>query len=210
MADRLADRQHLGADRIDQLGRIDLQPLEVQVQHVAARVVGEARLPRQVDQAAAQLHRRVPEEPRVHPARSVNQRPERHVPEHVALQIHAGRDLGQRQTVGAQLEDAALGDVVHLLALRGRMGAREGAVLDLVHELARRPVAADLQLPAGDADIAFAGQEGPGEHDLLRALADGDEAAGAGQPRAELRHLTLPCTSHCASPSTATSSPPPS
>jgi hypothetical protein len=66
------------------------------------------------------------------------------------------------------------------------VAAGEGAVLDLGHELARRGVAHDPQPMGLERKLALAGAEAADEDDLARALADVDEAAGAGQARAEL------------------------
>jgi len=56
----------------------------------------------------------------------------------------------------------------------------KGAVLDLLHELARLGIALDPQLPTGHFDRQVARQESAGEDDFLRVLADVDETACAG------------------------------
>jgi hypothetical protein len=54
-------------------------------------------------------------------------------------------------------------------------------MLDLGHELARRSVAHDPEAPGLERQLALAGAEAADEDDLARALADVDEAAGAGE-----------------------------
>src|SRR4030095_7358735 len=64
-------------------------------------------------------------------------------------------------------------------------------MLDLGDELGRRGVAPDPEASALDPDLAVAGAEVADEHDLARALADVDEAAGAGKAWGALRDVDV-------------------
>jgi len=64
-------------------------------------------------------------------------------------------------------------------------------VLDLLDELLVLSVALDQQLALDDRDLEVARGEGAEEQHLLRVLADVDEAARAGQPRAEPRYVDV-------------------
>src|SRR5207249_3312394 len=61
----------------------------------------------------------------------------------VGLEVNARRDLGHRQAVGTQLEDAALGDVLDALALVERAAARERDLVDALDELGQPAIGAD-------------------------------------------------------------------
>src|SRR4029077_17934353 len=60
-----------------------------------------------------------------------------------------------------------------------------------VDELLVLAVALDQQLAVEDRDLEVAGRERADEDDLLRVLADVDEAAGASKPWAEPRHVEV-------------------
>ena len=64
-------------------------------------------------------------------------------------------------------------------------------MLDLVDELARLAFADDAQLAVRDGHFQAARRERADEHHRLGVLADVDEAAGAGQARAELRDVEV-------------------
>ena len=84
-------------------------------EQVLLRVVGQALFERDVEQVAAQPHRRVGEDARVHQRRrTFHDRHEIHAVEDVALQVHTGRDLDQLEPFLAQAEHAALGHVEHV------------------------------------------------------------------------------------------------
>lgn len=121
----LADLCDPGANRIHVLRRLDLQVLEVQVQHVPGRIAGKARRERQAHETAAQLHRLVAEDARIHQPRPFDARAERHVRQQVALQIDAGRDLGQHRAVRAQLHRRAARDDLAQVQCH-RLGAAVG------------------------------------------------------------------------------------
>src|SRR5205823_11066715 len=82
--------------------------------------------------------------------------------------------LDQLQPALVQTEHAALSDVEHRLSPLEGFAAGEGSVLDLAHEFAL-----SVRREAADEDH------------LLRVLADVDEAAGAGQARAELADVEV-------------------
>ena len=131
----------------------DRQPLEVDEEDVLLGRVGEALRQRDREQALAQAHRRVAEDRRVHQARrAVDHRPEVHLREDVALDVDAGRDLDEFEPVLAQPEHAALGDVERRLPALPRLRAGVGAVLDLVHELARVALLEDRELAVARVD----------------------------------------------------------
>ncbi len=108
----------------------DAQLLEVDVQPVLGVVALDPVVEVEVQQVALQAHRLVAEDARVHLGHVGHQRPERHLRQHVALEIDAGRDLAQLDPLGRQLEHAALGDVEHRLARRRRARPGEGDLLD--------------------------------------------------------------------------------
>ena len=114
-----------------------------------------------------------------------------HVREDVALDVDAGRHLDQLHAVRVRAEDAALGHVEHRLARLRRVGAAEGDLLDRLHELAAAAFLHDAQLAVVDLDFEAAGGERAGEHHPARVLADVDEAARAGEPRAEAAHVDV-------------------
>ncbi len=67
-------------------------------------------------------------------------------------------------------------------------------MLDLVDELAHRAFVDDAQEPIADCDLQPARGERPGEYHLARVLADVDEAARAGQDRAEFADVQVAVT----------------
>src|SRR5438270_1483453 len=71
------------------------------------------------------------------------------------------------------------------------MQAAEGTSLDLVDEIARRALLHDLHPSARDGDVQAPAGEGADEDDLLRVLADVDEAARAGKLGAEAAHVEI-------------------
>ena len=136
------------ACRIRSMSSTDLncEPLEIDEEHVLLGVVAEALLERQRQHAVAQAHRLGKEDPLVHqPRRPVHDGREIHLREDVPVQVDAGRDLDQLETLVAERKHAALGDVEHRLLARCGVLAAERAVLDLADELARRAVAADME-----------------------------------------------------------------
>ena len=142
--------------------------------------------------AADQSHPPGPEDPIVHQRNlAVDDRPERHPGQNVALQVDAGRDLDQLQAGGRQPEDAALGDVQDGLAGLDGGRAAERDVVDLFDELGRPGIPFDHQLAIRNPDLRVAGHERPHEHHLFGVLADVDEAARTGQPRPELAHVQV-------------------
>ena len=74
--------------------------------------------------------------------------------EHVALEVDAGRDLGDDEAVRRQPHHTALGDVGDVLALRDGAPAREGDVLDLLDELLDLALLVDAQLPSASDILA--------------------------------------------------------
>ena len=196
------DRMHAPADRraecidarfhlVDVRLRTDLEALEVDEQGVLGRVVAQACSQWQLQQAAAQAHRCIGKKRGLHRPHRVHDGREGHAVQDVALQVDAGRHLDQLQAFGAQLEDAAFGDVEHLLVALDGLGARKAAVLHLADELACGAVAHHAQPPLLQAHIGHAGAEAAQEHHLASALADVDEAAGTREPSAELRDIDV-------------------
>src|SRR5574343_387560 len=94
-------------------------------------------------------------------------RPESHLVENILLQVDTRCNFRQLQAIRRQAEDAALGDIDHLLAAPGRLAAAEGTMLDLAHELDRLAVLDDAQAPIADRHLQIAGHEGADEDDLL-------------------------------------------
>src|SRR5581483_1925936 len=99
--------------------------------------------------------------------------------EHVALEIHAGRDFAHHQRIGSEVDHAALGDVADALAAAAGHTRTEGDVLDAVHELARLAFLQDGECAVGDLQPG-AGGEKSGEHQPFRVRGDVDESAAAG------------------------------
>src|SRR5207247_7551930 len=73
--------------------------------------------------------------------------------EHVALQVDAGRDLGDHQAVVLQLDHAALGDVGHVLTSLPTDTAAEGDVLGALDELAGAPFLHDGQFAIAHLEL---------------------------------------------------------
>ena len=115
----------------------------------------------------------------------MHDRLERHLGEDVTVDVDAGSDFGQLQAFGGEPEYAPLGDVEHVFSLLRGVPPGEGPVADLLDELLVLSVAFDQQLALHDGQLEVARGEGAQEQHLLRVLADVDEAARAGQPRAE-------------------------
>ena len=181
MPERRQARIDRGADTSDVVGAAHRQALEIYEEQVLLRVVGQALLERDVEQVAAQAHRRIVEDARVHQRRRTpHDRHEVHVIENVALQVHPGRDLEQLEARVAQPEHAALGDVEHVLLPLDRLRTAEGAVLDRGDELPRLAFAHDVKAPALHRHLQRAGGEGADEDHLLGVLRDVDEAARPG------------------------------
>src|SRR5438445_4335374 len=99
------------------------------------------------------------------------------LPQHVAFEIDARRELRHHQAVRRQLHHAALGDIGDVLALRDRALAGEGYVLDLLDDLFHLAFLVDADGAIGQRKLG-AGVEEAGEDDLLRSRRDVDEAAG--------------------------------
>ena len=97
------------------------------------------------------------------------------------LQVHAGGHFHQFQSLRRQRKNAALGHVHHRMAPQRRVAAAERAVFHLPHELDAVGLVQDPELSCLDSDLQAAGAEGSDEHNLLRVLADVDEAARPGQ-----------------------------
>ena len=113
------------------------------------------------------------------------------VGQHIALEVHAGRDLDQLKALFAEAQHAALGDVEHGLARRAGPLAAESHMFHFVDELRHRAVAANAQPAVADVDLG-AGGERPDEKHVARSLADIDEPAGAGEPPTEAADVDVP------------------
>src|SRR6202042_2455544 len=107
-----------------------------------------------------------------------------HPAQHVALEIHARRDLDQLKAVVAESQHAAFGDVEHGLAGRTGALAVEGNLRDRVDELGHRAVTSNAQPAVADGGFG-AGRERPEEEQAAGGLANVDEAARADEPPAE-------------------------
>ena len=88
-------------------------------------------------------------------------------------------------------EHAALGHEQHLLAAAARVVGAERHLPDPVHELGMLAFGKDAHLPVLDRDVQSAGAEGPHEDQLLRVLADVDEATTAWRVPAELARVDV-------------------
>src|SRR6266404_7667141 len=191
VAERFDDRSdHLFIPLDDRL-RFHLEFREVEEQDIVFVVVVKAHLERQPQDLLAQPHRLGPEDTGIHDARVAHHRLEIHPVEDIALDVDPRRDFDQLNSRFSEPEHATLGDIEDVLVVLGGVLAREGAVLDLVDELLVLAVALDQQLAVEDRDLEVAGRERAYEDDLLRVLADVDEAAGASKPRAEPRHVEV-------------------
>src|SRR5882672_7186595 len=126
-----------------------------------------------------QIQRRVAEQRGIHDLEPwIDFQGKRRLIEHIALQVHARRYLSHRQTVGEQVDYAALGDISDFLSALLRHPAAEGDVLDRVDQF---PAFAFLQdLDPAVADLEFgAGGEETGKDNVLRVGGDVDETAAA-------------------------------
>ena len=83
-------------------------------------------------------------------------------------------------------------------------------MLDLADELLHIAFVDDPQAAVLDRDLQAAGRERADEDDLLGVLADVDEAAGAGETRAEFADVQIALLIRLGSPRNAASRPPPS
>lgn len=72
---------------------------------------------------------------------------------------------------------ASFGNVNHRLPKLQGVLAAEGAMFDRINKVLGGPVTQDLQTSAFNCDIDIACVERPDKHNLLRTLADVDEAA---------------------------------
>ena len=77
---------------------------------------------------------------------------ERRLPQHVAFQVDAGRDLDHLRPAVCQAQHAALGDVEDVLPLRPCAPAAEGHVLDPLDQLPHLPFALDPERAALDGE----------------------------------------------------------
>ena len=108
-----------------------------------------------------------------------NGRREAHMRDDVFLDVDAGSDLDERDDTVDELEDRALGHIENRLVLAGIL-TRERHLLDVLDELLRRALFVDLERTIDNFFLRVC-HERAGEHDLLGALGDVDEAAGAGE-----------------------------
>ena len=131
--------------------------------------------------------------------------------QHVALEVHARRDLGDHQARLGLAQHAALGHDGHVLALAPAPAA-EGHLLDLGHEFLDLALLPDREPPVVDRHVQPRGREGAAEHQPAAPRRDVDEAAHArGQVRrlASFETLTLPARSICRNDRKAQSNPAP-
>src|SRR5699024_8352215 len=91
-----------------------------------------------------------------------------------------GGDLGDGQSLRAQLQHAPLGHIGDLLPAGERLLAVEGDLGDLLDQLGVRAVGADLQSGAGQLDVPPPGGEGADEHDLRGVGGDVGKPADPG------------------------------
>src|SRR5262249_39435963 len=152
-------------------------------QDVALRVVADALAEAETQELAFQIHELGTEDALVHQHRTwtVNDRRKAHVREDVVFDVDAGRDLAKQESSLGQLEHAAFGDVVDLLAALGGVAAAERDLFDAAHELLLAAFAQNRQAAVLHSDLQPVGSKGSGEDDAARVLADVDEAPGPGQ-----------------------------
>ena len=180
------------AQAFDILHAVDRQPGQIDIEHVVEGVVSQSLIERTIQQRVAQLHRLIPEDPRIHELwRMPDDRFERHPFEDIGLQVDSGGHFDQFQPLLAQPEHATLGHVKNLLSPRRRVDAAKRPVLDTFDKFLRLAFGKNLQLAARHANLEPARREGSHEHHFLGALRDVDEAARARQPRTEFRHIEI-------------------
>jgi hypothetical protein len=97
---------HRGPDVVDVLGGAHAHPLEVEEQGVAAGVEGDPPLEVEVEQRAVEAHERAREDAAVHDVGRAHDRAEAHVGQDVALDVDAGRHLGELDPLVAAAEHA--------------------------------------------------------------------------------------------------------
>ena len=135
--------------------------------------------------------------------------PERHLAEHVALEVDAGRDLDEHEAVVGEGEDRSVGDVADLLAALARQVAVERDLAHALHELGQ-PALADDAHTVIDVELEAAGGQRADEVDPTgRALMFGKPPGPRTRP-SKAWTLTLPTASTSANDRLAMSSPPPS
>mgnify|MGYP000317090603 CR=1 FL=1 len=179
--------------------RQEISELSTAVTQYRTQAEGLAQQLTYLKSQLAQAQRAGLEQAQVHGLQAgADARRECHVGQHVAVQVDAGRQLDQLQRTAAirlarghQAEHAALGHIQHALAAPQRLGAAEGAVLDLAHQLARAAFVQDVQVAVHGLHLQRAGGKGADKHHGLGVLADVDEAARARQAGPELAHVEV-------------------
>ena len=109
----------------------------------------------------------------------------------VPLQIDSRSYLDKIKPLLAKPEYTAFGNVEHQLLPLARVRSAEGAVFDLRHELACRPLFQNSQLTVSRLDAELARVERADEHDCLGILADVDEPAGSREALAEAADIEI-------------------
>ncbi|MPM80879.1 hypothetical protein SDC9_127930 [bioreactor metagenome] len=103
-----------------------------------------------------------------------------HLLQNVLLQIHAGRNLGEQQALGSQLEDRPLGEIGDILPALLGVIAREGNLLHRLAELFAFTLLQDDKLAVPHLFLQPAGGEGAHKEHLLGVLGNVHKAARSG------------------------------
>src|SRR6266850_1771353 len=127
-----------------------------------------------------EAHRRIAEQRRIHGFQlRIDPQRERRLIQHVAPQVHAGRNLPHHESVFEQIEHAAFGDVADFLLPAPRDGAAERDVLDRVHQFLALAFLPDLELAVADLELRARGEKA-GKDNVRGVGGDVDETAAAG------------------------------
>ena len=138
-----------------------------------------------------EAHRPVAKDPHIHRAHVADDRRKIHLAENVLVDVDARRHLDQLDAFRRSLKDAALGDVIDRLSGLGGILAAKRHLLDAGDELARCAFAKDMNGIVLHRDLQSAAGERAGEHKLLGALRNVDEAARACELRPEAADIDV-------------------
>ena len=109
---------------------------QVDIENIVDGIVSQALIKRPIQQPMAQLHRFLPEKPRIHEfGRVPDDGPERHSPEDIGLEVDSRGHFDQFQTLLTQPEHATLRHIQDLLSPRRGVDSAEGAMLDALDKL---------------------------------------------------------------------------
>ena len=108
--------------------------IEAEKQRIALLVEGQPFRQWTIKKPVVELHQGFVEQRRIHRLRRVDNRPEAHQCENVALDIDARRDLDQFETIRGKFENAPFRHIEHRLPVACGQGAGKRDLIDLADE----------------------------------------------------------------------------